>query len=151
MKKKQYLLHYVRLYTVYIYQMSQINVIEYRTANWKTIQRNWQHRAHKTSKNNTKNTIVVGHQYTQTIANNTCTLLQTRHVPSYKHDMYPPTNKTCSPLQTRHVPSYKTWHVPSYKQDMYPNTNRTSFLCGNHHEHHNTELRTQRHLLSTKQ
>jgi hypothetical protein len=36
--------------------------------------------------------------------NTTCTLLQTRHVPSSKQDMYPPTNKTCTLLQTRHVP-----------------------------------------------
>jgi hypothetical protein len=52
--------------------------------------------------------------------NTTCTLLQTRHVPSYKHDMYPPTNMACTLLQTR--------HVPSYKYDMYPPTNTTCTL-----------------------
>ena len=73
----------------------------------------------------------------------TCTLLQTRHVPSYKHDMYTPTNTTCILLLIRHVFSYKqdmypptnktctllqTRHVPSYKQDMYPPTNKTCSL-----------------------
>ena len=41
----------------------------------KTIQRNWQHRVHKTKKNKTKT-----HHYMQTKTNNvnkTCTLLQT--------------------------------------------------------------------------
>jgi hypothetical protein len=50
----------------------------------------------------------------------TCTLLQTQHVPSYKQDMYTPTNKTGTLLQTR--------HVPSYKHDMYPPTNNTCTL-----------------------
>jgi len=47
----------------------QINVREYRRGNQKwTIQRNWQHRAHKTEKNKTKtqhNTTCVGHHYAQ--------------------------------------------------------------------------------------
>jgi hypothetical protein len=50
----------------------------------------------------------------------TCTLLKTRHVPSYKLDMYTRTNKTCTLLQTR--------HVPSYKHNMYPSENKTCIL-----------------------
>jgi hypothetical protein len=42
-------------------------------------------------------------------------LQQTRHVPSKKYDMHPPTNTTCILLQKR--------HVPFYKDDMYPPTN----------------------------
>jgi hypothetical protein len=78
----------------------EINVREYRRGNpkrtiqrnWqhrvhktkinktKTIQRNWQHRVHKTKKKTPHNTICVGHHYTQTntqSVNKTCTLIQT--------------------------------------------------------------------------
>jgi hypothetical protein len=55
----------------------------------------------------------------------TCTLLQTRHVPSYKHEMYPPTNTICTLLQTRHVAPYKHDMYPPTKHDMYPPTNKT--------------------------
>jgi len=55
-----------------------INVREYWKGNQKwTIQRNWQHRAHKTKKNKA---ICVGHHYTSTNTNNvnkTWYLLQT--------------------------------------------------------------------------
>jgi len=44
----------------------------------------------------------------------------------------------------------RTRHAPSYKQ-LTANTNRTSFSCGNLNGHHNSELRTQRHILFTKQ
>jgi hypothetical protein len=37
-------------------------------------------------------------------------------------------------------------HVPSYEQQGVK-TNRTSFLCENGNGHHNTELRTQRHII----
>jgi hypothetical protein len=51
-----------------------IDVSEYSRGNkkWK-IQRNWQHRAHKTKKNKTKpqhKTICVGHDYAQANTNN---------------------------------------------------------------------------------
>jgi hypothetical protein len=61
-----------------------INVIEYRRSYQKwTIQRNWQHRVHKTKEKQNKqklNTIGVGHHLTQTKTNNinkTSALLQT--------------------------------------------------------------------------
>jgi hypothetical protein len=50
----------------------KINVREYRRANQKwTIQRNWQHRSHKTKKKNEKHNIIfVGHHYAQKNTNN---------------------------------------------------------------------------------
>ena len=37
-------------------------------------------------------------------------------------------------------------HEPSYKQPKVM-TNRTSCLCGNRNGYHNTELRTQKHII----
>ena len=37
-------------------------------------------------------------------------------------------------------------HEASYKQ-LEVTTNSTSFLCGNRNGHHNTELRTYRHII----
>ena len=55
-------------------QTMKINVREHQRAiknEEANIQRNWQHRAHKTKKTSTKNnTICVGRQYTQTNINN---------------------------------------------------------------------------------
>jgi len=50
----------------------EINLREHRRGYHKwTIQRNWQHRAHKVNKKNKKNnTICVGQHYTQTNTNN---------------------------------------------------------------------------------
>jgi hypothetical protein len=49
----------------------QINVREYRRGNQKwTIQRNWQHRVHKTKKNKKNNTICVGNHYAKTNTSN---------------------------------------------------------------------------------
>ena len=54
--------------------MYKINIREYQRDNQKwTIQRNWQHRVHKTKTNKVKtqhNTICVGHHYAQTNTNN---------------------------------------------------------------------------------
>ena len=60
----------------------QINAREYRSGNQKMIiQRNWQHRVHKTKKIKQKHsTICVGHHHTQTNTNDvskTCALIQT--------------------------------------------------------------------------
>jgi hypothetical protein len=48
-----------------------LNAREYRRCHqiWR-IQRNWQHRVHKTKKKKTRNTICVGHHYVQTNTNN---------------------------------------------------------------------------------
>jgi hypothetical protein len=67
----------------------QINVREYGRGNQnRTIQKNWQHRVHKTMEK-THNTVCVGHYYTQTntnIINKTCVLLQTTGNPLIQHD-----------------------------------------------------------------
>ena len=72
----------IHLHFVFQFCNSAIHVSEYRSGNQnRTIQRNWQHRAHKTMKNKTKlNTLFVGHHYAQASTNNvnkTWALLQT--------------------------------------------------------------------------
>jgi hypothetical protein len=94
----------------------KINVREYRRGNQQlTIQRNWQHRVHKTKKNKTvtqyntmcggHHLMCVGHHYTQTETNNV--------------------NNTLALLQT------------TIGKDE-PNI----VLCGNRYEHHSVDLRT---------
>ena len=44
-----------------------------------------------------------------------------------------------------HTQTTQARHDPFYKQ-LEVKTNRTSFLCGIRNGHHNTKLRTQRHV-----
>jgi hypothetical protein len=58
---------------IYLLEYKKINVREHRRGNQKWgIQRNWQHRVHKTKTNKTKkhNTICGGHHYAQANTNN---------------------------------------------------------------------------------
>jgi hypothetical protein len=79
----------------------------------------------KTDQNKTNHNTLRTQQITQ------------NHVPSFKHDMFPPSNTTCFILQTRDAPSFKHDMLPPsnticslrFRRLMYPMFPVFVFLC----------------------
>ena len=85
-----FLLCQLRQYFLWMYHGFRLSVRKHRSGNKKwTIQRNWQHRVHKTKNNTTR--YCVGHHYAQTNTNNvnnTWTLTQTTGGKSYINNVW---------------------------------------------------------------